>query len=147
MKPVVAEMMKDDKYGTAAQIMMLPLPKLVELLSDPGASAYAKAKACQRLAVIGDRSAVPAIAPLLADPQLSHYARFALEPMPDPSASEALRNALAKVQGKLLAGVVTSIGNRRDREAIGALESLRHHADPDVARAASVALAHIRPQL
>ena len=85
-KPVAAQMMKDEKYGTAAQIMALPPAKLVALLQDSGASVYAKAKACQRLAVVGDRTAVPALAALLTDAHLSHYARFALEPIPDRAA-------------------------------------------------------------
>jgi len=146
-KPVAAQMMKDDKYGTAAQIMALPLPRLVALLQDSGASVYAKAKACQRLAVIGDKTAVPALAPLLADPQLSHYARTALEPIPDRAADDALRAALGKVQGALLIGVIGSIGMRRDGSAAAALEKLRHDADTEVGRAADSALARIRPPL
>ena len=64
-KPVPSEMMKDDKYGGAAQVMSLPAASLIALLQDPGASVYARAKACQRLAVVGDKSAVPALAALL----------------------------------------------------------------------------------
>lgn len=147
VQPLAAEMMKDEKYGTAAQIMALPASRLTALLQDPGASVYARAKACQRLAVVGDKSAVPALAPLLGDAQLSLYARTALETMPDRSADEALRAALGKLQGKLLAGVINSIGKRRDRSALGALEKLRHNADADVASSANAALARIRPPL
>lgn len=146
VKPVAAEMMKDEKYG-AAQIMALPGAKLAALLQDPGASVYARAKACQRLAVVGDKSAVPALAAMLGDAQLSVYARTALETMPDRSADDALRAALGKVQGKLLAGAINSIGKRRDANAIGALEKLRHHADAEVASSANAALARIRPPL
>ena len=99
------------------------------------------------MAVVGDRTAVPAIAPLLADEHLAVYARFALEPLPDPSADDALRAALPKLNGNLLVGVVNSIGRRRDKKAIGALEKLRHHANVEVCRAADVALARIRPAL
>jgi HEAT repeat protein len=140
-------MMKDEKYGSAAQIMALPLPGLVALLQDSGASMYARAKACQRLAVIGDKTAVAALAPLLADPRLSHYARTALEPIPDRSADEALRGALGKVKGPQRIGVIASIGIRRDAHAVVALEKLRHDADPEVGRAADSALARIRPPL
>jgi HEAT repeat protein len=144
---VPVQMMKDDKYGSAAEIMALPPAKLVSLLRDPNASVYAKAKACQRLAVTGDKSAVPVLEPMLTDPALSHYARTALEPMPDRSADRALRGALDKTQGKLLIGVIGSIGKRRDPEAIVALEKLRHADDVDVTRAAGSALARIRPTL
>jgi len=142
VKPMV-----DEKYGSAAQIMALPPAKLVAILKDPSASAYAKAKACQKLAVTGDKSAVPALAALLTDPQLSHYARFGLEPNPDPSADEALRAALSKVKGPLLVGVINSIGHRKDPKAFSALEKLLHDPDPNVSQAAAAALAQIRPAL
>jgi hypothetical protein len=140
-------LMKDDKYGGAGDIMSMPAGKLAAILRDRDASVYAKAKACQRLAVVGDRNAVPALAPLLTEAQLSHYARTALEPLPDSSADDALRATLPKVKGSLLIGVINSIGYRRDRMAIGALEKLRHDADVEVAQAADAALARVRPPL
>jgi len=143
---VVVPPMVDEKYGSAEQIMALPPARLVALLKDPGGSVYAKAKACQRLAVTGDRTATQALAALLSHPELSHYARFALEPMRDPSADDALRAALNLVKGKLLVGIVNSIGLRRDAKAIGVLARLRQDPDADVARAAEVALARIRPE-
>jgi hypothetical protein len=146
-KPVPSDMMKDDRYGGAAQVMSLPAANLIALLQDSGASVYARAKACQRLAVVGDKSAVPALAALLDSPQLSLYARTALETLPDGSADNALRAALEKVQGTLLAGVINSIGKRRDTNALAALERLRHHADAEVAGSANAALARIRPPL
>ncbi len=139
--------MVDEKYGSPAQIMALPVAKLVGILKDPKASMYAKAKACQQLALVGDRSAVPALAALLTDPQLSHYARYGLEPIPDASADEALRAALGKVQGKLLIGVINSLGVRRDTKAISALGKLLLHEDVQVSQAADSALARIRPPL
>ncbi len=97
--------------------------------------------------MVGDRSAAPALGPLLADPHLSHYARTALELLPDASADDALRAALPKVNGILLAGVINSIGYRRDAKSIRALEKLRHDPDLEVARAADAALAKLRPAL
>ncbi len=146
-KPVVIPPMVDEKYGSPAQIMALPPAGLVAILKDPSGSVYAKAKACQQLAVVGDRSAVPALAALLTDSQLSHYARFGLEPNPDTSADEALRAALGKGNGNLLVGVINSIGHRKDTKAINALAKLVHDPDSDVARAASDALPRIRPPL
>src|SRR6056297_707023 len=54
------------------------------LTSDAG--VFEKAKACQRLAVVGDASAVPALAEWLADDRLATYARTALEQIPGPEA-------------------------------------------------------------
>ncbi len=107
------------------------------------APIYDKAKACQQLAVIGTKDAVPVLARLLADEQLSHYARFALEPLPDPSVDEALRASLTQLQGGLLVGVINSIGMRRDAQAVDALKTLLAGADPEVAAAAACALGRI----
>lgn len=144
-KPPTIPPMVDEKYGTAARIMSLPAAELIAIVKDPAASEYAKAKACQRLAVIGGKSAVAPLAALLEHPRLSHYARYALEPNPDPAADDALRAALGKLQGKLLVGVINSIAQRRDRGAISALARLRFHEDREVAGAAEAALARIRP--
>jgi len=137
--------MVDNKYGAAGEIMALSQPRLIAILQDKSASVYARAKACQRLAVVGDKSAVPALAALLADTQLSHYARFGLEPISDPSAGDALRAALANLKGNLLIGVINSIAQRKDAKSVDALARLRHDADAGIARAADAALARIRP--
>ena len=139
--------MADDKYGTAEQIMALPAGKLVSILKDPQGSLFAKAKSCQRLAVVGDDSAVPALAALLIDERLSHYARFALEPMPGAAADDALRGALGKVKGNLLVGVISSVALRRDKKSLDALAKLVHDADQEVARAATEGLARLRPPM
>jgi hypothetical protein len=67
--------------------------------------------------------------------------------LPDSSADEALRGALARCTGDLLVGVINSIGHRRDSKAIPALERLRHDANTAVAQAADAALGRIRPAL
>lgn len=139
--------MVDSKYGSPAQIMALPPAKLVEILKDPQGSVYAKAKACQQLAVVGNDNAVPALAELLADEKLSHYARFALEPMPGQAADDALRAALEKVKGNLLIGVINSLAKRRDRRSVEALAKFVHDPDMEVARAAQEGMAKLRPPL
>jgi HEAT repeat protein len=137
----------DEKYGSADEIMALPAAKAVAILKDSGASVYAKAKACQRLAVVGDKAAVPALSALQTDAQLSHYARNGLETNPDPSASDALLAALPRVNGLLLAGVINSLGVRRDPKAIEALVKLRRGDDLEVVKAANAALVRIRPAI
>lgn len=144
-KPKPVPPMVDEKYGAASEIMALPAPKAIAILRDRDASIYAKAKACQRLAVVGDKAAVPALAALLGDEHLSTYARFGLEPINDPSVDDALRAALEKVKGRQLIGVIHSIGKRRDTKAIGALSRFLQDENPEIARAAEFALARIRP--
>ncbi len=116
--------------------------KLIAVLASD-AGVFDKAKACQRLAVVGGKEAVPALAKLLGDSSLAHYARFGLEPNPDPSAAEALRAALARLGGDLRIGVINSIGARRDSEALGELSSLLGDSDARVSAAAATALGRI----
>ncbi len=115
--------------------------QIATLQSD--APLFDKAKACQQLAVIGTRKAVPVLAKLLPDEQLSHYARFGLEPIPDPAVDAALRASLGKLEGGLLVGVINSIGMRRDAGAIADLKGLMGSSDPAVAAAAAAALGRI----
>jgi len=127
----------------AEEIMALDQPGLIGILKDPAAPLFSKAKACQRLAVIGTKEAVPALAALLWDPQAAHYARFGLEPIPDPSVDDALRQALGNLQGRLRVGVIDSIGRRRDARAVDALTKLLNNSDGEVAQAAAAALGRI----
>jgi HEAT repeat protein len=102
-----------------------------------------KADACRELSLIGNKDAVAPLAALLGDEKLSHLARYGLEPIPDPAVDDALRGALAKLKGRLLIGVIGSIGVRRDAEAVGPLSGLLKDSDAQVAQAAARALGRI----
>lgn len=127
----------------AERIEKLGPDELVALLKKSEATAFEKAKACQRLGVVGTKDAVPAVAALLTDPQMSHYGRYALESIPDPAADDALRAALPKVKGVLLVGVINSISQRRDAKAVAPLAKLLYEGDVEVARASAAALGRI----
>jgi HEAT repeat protein len=105
----------------------------------------AKDFACRQLAILGTAEAVPALAGLVVDEQLSCIARSALERIPGPAADQALRQALGKVRGKLRIGVIYSIGHRRDENAVGTLAPLLNDSDPATAMAAAVSLGKIGP--
>lgn len=107
------------------------------------ADVSARARALQQLAIVGSADAVPALAGLLADEKLAHYARDVLQVMPDPRAGRALREALTRLHGNLLIGVIHSVGLRQDAEATDALVRLSAHGDPAVAGAALRALGRI----
>jgi HEAT repeat protein len=102
-----------------------------------------KVKAFKPLAVFGGKDAVPAIAPYLADEELSSWARLALEAIPDPACDEALRKAETELKGRLLIGVINSLGVRRDAQAVDALVKRLGDTDADVAVAAAAALGRI----
>jgi len=116
--------------------------KLIAVLKSD-ASHKEKADACRQLAVIGTKNAVAPLAALLGDEKLSHMARYGLEPIPDPAVDDALRDALGKLKGRPLVGVIGSIGVRRDAKAVPALAKLQHNSDRDVAQASSRALGSI----
>jgi len=117
--------------------------KLLATLQAADSSYEQKALACHRLAIIGTKDAIPVLATFLTDEKMAHYARHALEPMPDPAAGAALREALGRTQGKLLVGVVNSIGFRRDSAATPTLAKLLAAPDREVATAAAAALGRI----
>ena len=77
-----------------------------------------KADACRQLGVIGTKDAIAPLAAMLGDEKLSHMARYALEPMPDPAVDDVLRDALARLKGRPLVGVIGSLGVRRDENAV-----------------------------
>ncbi len=102
-----------------------------------------KAITCKRLAVYGTGTAVPTLAPLLLDAELASWARIALEAIPDPAADAALRDAMDKLDGRLLIGVINSIGYRGDEAAVEGLAKRLGSDDAEVAAAAAVALGKI----
>jgi hypothetical protein len=116
--------------------------KALEIIQSD-APAEDKAIPCKILAIYGGKEAVPALAALLPDPELSSWARIALEAIPGPEADAALRNALGKVRGRQLIGVVNSLGVRRDAKAVDALVDVMRQEDVEVASAAACALGHI----
>lgn len=118
-------------------------PKLVAMLKDPGSTEFQKAIACKKLSIVGGKEAVAPMAALLNDPHLACYARFGMEPNPDPSVDDAFRAALPKLKGRLQIGVINSIGVRKDAKALDALNKLIDGSDADVAQAAAASVGMI----
>jgi HEAT repeat protein len=102
-----------------------------------------KALACKNLSVYGSKESVADLAKLLGDEQLASWARTPLEAIPGDEANEALRKAAGSLKGKLLVGVINSIGVRRDAKAVDLLSERLPDRDADVASAAAVALGRI----
>ncbi len=129
-------------FGQDFQAAKKNLNQLIAVLKSD-ASREAKADALRQLAVVAPKEAVPAIAALLPSEELNHMARYALEPIPDPSVDEAFRAALGNVKGKPLVGVIGSIGVRKDAGAVPVLAKFLADPDPVVAEAAARALGKI----
>ncbi len=116
--------------------------ELIEVLRSDAPKAT-KAITCKKLTLCGDAKAVAVLAPLLADEELASWALIPLEAIPAPEADAALRDAAGKLEGRLLIGVLNSIGVRGDAASIEVVASKLGDADTDVAEAAAVALGKI----
>lgn len=116
--------------------------ELLAVLTSDAAKAD-KAITCKFLAVHGSAASVPELAKLLPDEQLSSWSRIALEAIPGPEADAALRDASGSLEGRLLIGVINSIGVRRDAAAVELLTDRLEDADAQVASSAAVALGRI----
>lgn len=103
----------------------------------------AKDYACRKLMVVGTAASTGALGKLLGSEENAHMARYALERMPAPEASQTLREALPNLAGDLQIGVISSLGVRKDAASIPALTALLGGADVAVARAAAIALGDI----
>ena len=119
------------------------ISKLSALLAAADTTADAKRFVCQQLSIIAGSEVVPLAAKLLPDPELSHPGRTILERVPGPEAAAALREALPALKGKLLIGVLNTIGERRDKDSVSAVAKYLGDADAGVASAAATALGEI----
>jgi HEAT repeat protein len=110
--------------------------RLVQVL-ESNAGLAAKSYVCEVLAAMGDARAVPALATLLLDARTSHLGRRALEAIPDPAAAQALREALPQLANDLKVGVIQTLANIRDDNAIDLLVPLLESQDVNVVQAAA----------
>jgi HEAT repeat protein len=117
-------------------------PELLAVLRSEAPEAE-KAITCKYLAVHGSAAAVPDLVKLLGDPRLASWARIPLEVIPGPEADSALRAAAGALDGRLLAGVINSIGVRGDVAAVPMLAGRLADGDAEVAAAAAGALGRI----
>jgi len=129
-------------FGQSNQSAKAQEAKLLAVLKSD-ASRKEKADACRELARIASADAVPVLAGMLADEQLNHMARYALETIPSPAVDDALRAALPSLKGRPLVGVIGSLGVRHDAKAVQPLSALLRNNDADVAQTTARALGKI----
>jgi HEAT repeat protein len=127
--------------GHADHLANLETALLGVLQSD--APLAAKRGVCKRLGLIAGERSVAVLAGMLTDAETSDIARYSLERIPSPRVEGALREALPKTQGRTRIGIINSIGNRGDSQAVAPLGKLLGDADDDVAQAAAWALGRI----
>jgi HEAT repeat protein len=128
-------------HGNAAARKDLETRLTAMLLTN--APRPAKDFTCRMLSEIGTADCVPALAGLLSDQDLSHMARYALERIGGPESVKAIRDALPKVNGALKAGMIESLGARRDGASVDVLAVMAGGSDKTLAFAAINALGKI----
>jgi HEAT repeat protein len=116
--------------------------ELIAILQS-SAGAVEKCAACQQLRIYGTFQSVPALAALLGEERVGHAARYALEGIPGPEATAALREALTKTTGLIKAGIINSLGWRRDVESVPLLVPLISDSDAAIAKETASALGRI----
>ncbi|MDQ2730131.1 MAG: HEAT repeat domain-containing protein [Armatimonadota bacterium] len=116
---------------------------LIGVLGNPVATFAGKQEASRLLWMVGTDRSSPILAQMLKDEKLNNIARYALERSPSPGASKVLRSALVGATGPALIGIINTLGDRRDPDAVGALRSFTTNADPLVQEAATTALGKI----
>jgi HEAT repeat protein len=117
--------------------------RLIAVLEAPEATMPGKQFACQVLRTVASSKCVPAVSKLLTDEKLSHIARYVFLGLRDPAVDEALRKGLGQTQGNLRIGIINTIGDRGDRQAVEALAALLTGGDDATASSALNALGKI----
>lgn len=125
----------------AGELKLQTEPELLNTLRD-GTPAE-KAIACKQLAIVGSAKCIPELAKLLPDEQLSSWSRIALEAIPDGACDTVLIDGAKTLHGKLLVGVINSLGVRRNSGAVDVLAEKLGGDDADAIAAAGVALGKI----
>lgn len=109
------------------------------------APVAARAEACRQLRVAATTNAIPILGPLLLDSEerLAHAARHALEGLPGPESSIALREAASRAPRNLRIGLIDSLGWRGDSNAVPLLKPWLLDVDDPLAAVAATALGRI----
>ncbi len=98
---------------------------------------------CRQLYIIGSEAQLPALKPLLTDPDYTSLARYALKNMPGEAATGALLEAAAATTGPVLVGIINDLGERHDPAVLPMLATRLDDRDAQVALAALNGIAEI----
>jgi len=114
--------------------------RLAKILQAPATTSAARQFICAQLFWIGTAAEVSAVAPLLLDPATTDTARLFLERVKSEAAIAALRQALDKLEGRPLIGVINSLSLLQDSPSVEKIIALTKSQDAAVALAAWRAL-------
>jgi uncharacterized protein len=102
------------------------------------ATLASKQFVCRQLNLMGTEASVSTLASLLQEPETFDMARYALERIQGAKVNKALRKTLSKLTGKEKAGIIYTLGNRGDVQAIKEMIVLLGDSDVQIAAAAAL---------
>ncbi|MBN2089964.1 HEAT repeat domain-containing protein [candidate division KSB1 bacterium] len=123
------------------ELKQIELSMIKFLESD--ATYASKQFVCKHLSIMGTEDAVPVLSKMLVEENNSDIARYALERIPGEKVDKALQKALSKTDGKVKIGIINTIGERKDVNAVKALSKLLKNSDEQIASSAAAALGKI----
>ena len=98
--------------------------KLLSVVTRSDCTDAARQFVCRQLGLIGDRATAAALSSWLSDPKRSDAARYALDSIRGEDVNTAYRNALTRLEGATLLGLIGSLALRDDRAAVPNLRML-----------------------
>jgi len=116
--------------------------KLIEMLSDKRHKTE-RVTALRHLSLLAEAEAVPAIAKLVAHPDLREEAVFCLERIPGKTAEEALLNAYDGAAEEFKPRILAALGHRRTAEAVPLTVAAMQSTNIEIGMAAMKAFARI----
>ena len=119
------------------------LEKRLDGLLKSKATIAGKDYVCRLLSLYGTDTSVQVLSNMLIVAETSDMARYALERINGNQVNPALRKSLNKTTGKFKAGIINTLGCRRDPESVKLLNNLVCDTDPLIASASIEALGKI----
>lgn len=117
--------------------------RLLDILQLPELSEAARDFAMKQLYRVATERSVEVLTPLLYLESTGEMARVALERVRANTATDALVEAMRKTKGQMRAGIIYSLGERKDPRAAQAITKFSGRGESDVIHAAIWALGEI----
>ncbi len=117
--------------------------RLIGILEAPGATMPGRQFALRMLRFVGSVACIPSVSKLLQDKDLAHMARNVFVGLDGKAFDAALKDAVAATQGASRAGIINTMGDRKDSSSLKMLSKLLKESDDDTALAIINALGKI----
>ena len=97
----------------------------------------------EQLSIIGTKESIPVLKTLLSEEKTADIALYALQRIHDSAADRALRELLSDAPQNIKIGIINTIGERKDKNAVNDLGRLVYNTHLQTAQSAITALGKI----